>query len=140
MKLALYKGKKRLFNRVASFLTKGPYSHVEILFSDGMCGSSSDIDGGVRLKVINLEDGNWDVIDLPGDEEKARRWFENHTGEKYDYIGLTRFVWSKSRGIYGRWLCSEAVMEALGYRDSWSFCPNSVASFFKGPNFNVLVK
>ncbi len=140
MKLALYKGKKRLINRFVSFWTEGPYNHVELLFSDGVCGSSSDIDGGVRLKNIDVLDGNWDLIEIVGDEVKARQWFVNHSGEKYDYLGLTHFLWKKSKGVYGRWLCSEAVMEALGYRDSWSFCPNSVASFFKGPNFNALVK
>ena len=39
------------------------YSHSEI-YIDGICYSSSVRDGGVRSKVIDLNSGKWDIVDL----------------------------------------------------------------------------
>lgn len=67
MKLALYKstrpGLPGLYNRLVRWWTDSEYSHCELVFSDGMCGSSSWLDGGVRLKRIELDPDHWDVID-----------------------------------------------------------------------------
>lgn len=80
--LALYKGSGgSLYDRLTDWLirkiTKGKYSHCEIAvkketnFTDRYdceeyyeCYSSSVRDGGVRKKVIHLDDGKWDLIKL----------------------------------------------------------------------------
>jgi hypothetical protein len=142
MKLALFKGRKRIFNVLIAAWTKGQYSHCELVFSDGMCGSASHIDGCVRLKRIQFDPELWDFIDIPGDEideAEARKWYEDHRGEIYDYVGLLGFVIRPVTGRYGRWLCSSSVMEALGYDDSWRFCPNLLATIFKGPRKKINV-
>ena len=114
MKLALYKGRTRLFNRLVSWWLGSPYSHAEIVFSDGMCGSSSGSDGGVRLKQFFLDPLKWDVIDIEGDELGARNWFSVYSGQKYDYLGLLGFVWRRGTQDKGRWFCFEACAAALG--------------------------
>jgi hypothetical protein len=116
MKLALYKGRARLLNRLVSWWLSSPYSHAEIVFSDGMCGSSSGSDGGVRLKRFFLDPLKWDLIDIEGDENQARAWFEAHAGEKYDFLGLLGFVWRRGTHDQNKWFCFEACAASLGSR------------------------
>lgn len=127
MKLALYKstrpGLPGLYNRLVRWWTDSEYSHCELVFSDGMCGSSSWLDGGVRLKRIDLDPDHWDVIDCPGNEDAAYFWFLQHQGEPYDLRGMFRFVWGGLRDSRGKTFCSEAVAAALQIKDAWRFLP-----------------
>lgn len=132
MQLAFYKGRTRLFDRAVQWWTRGPYSHVELVFSDGRAASASTRDGGVRIKYIKWNLESWDFITVNGDETLAKKWFEDHTGEKYDYIGLFGFLWRPYKDNKRRWFCSEAVLEALQLStESWRFCPNTLASIVK---------
>jgi hypothetical protein len=133
MKIALYKGRKRLFNRLISFWMDGPYSHVELVFSDGMSASSSNLEGGVRFKYIEFDPALWDFVSISGDEEYARAWFTEHEGSAYDYMGLLGFVVRPVKGVIGNFFCSEAVLASLKYKDPWRFDPNMIASIFSGP-------
>jgi hypothetical protein len=76
MKVALYKGKRGgfagAFDASVRWWTRGPYSHVELVFSDGMSASASARDGGVRFKRIDFKPEHWDFIDLSVDEEHLR--------------------------------------------------------------------
>ena len=128
MRLAFYKGRHRLFDRVVQWWTRGPYSHVELVFSDGLAASSSVRDGGVRVKAINFAPDRWDILPIDGDEAPARAWFAAHLGQAYDAAGLFGFVWRPAAGATRRWFCSEAVAAALGMGDAWRFCPNTLAA------------
>ncbi|WP_136414409.1 hypothetical protein [Herbaspirillum sp. ST 5-3] len=134
MKIAFYKGRTRLFNRFVSWWTSGPYSHAEAVF-DGfrelsgpvLCGSSSFLDGGVRLKMIELQPDHWDVIEVPSlDGSRALDWFHAHLGAKYDVIGLLSTS-CPIRQDGRRYFCNEAIGTAGGLRDAWRFNPNSFA-------------
>jgi hypothetical protein len=114
MKLALYKGRTRLFNRAVCWWLRSNYSHAEIVFSDGMCGSASHTDGGVRLKLIDLTPDKWDVFEIKGDEVAARNWFNVHAGQKYDVLGLLGFVWRRGTQDGNKWFCFEACGASLG--------------------------
>lgn len=133
MRAALYKatrpGIQGLYSRAARFVDRGPYSHCELIFTDGLSASASYIDKGVRIKRIDYDPEHWDFVDLVGfDEKAARAWFEAHQGEPYDLPGNLQFiVWFVPAG-YGKWFCSEAIMEALGFQDSWRFGPNGAAA------------
>jgi len=131
MRLAFYKARRRgfagLFDAAVRWWTRGPYSHVELVFADGLAASASNRDGGVRFKRITFAPDRWDFVPIAGDEAAARRWFEQHQGAGYDYAGLFGFVWRPGNGKARRWFCSEAVAAALGYRDAWRFCPNTLA-------------
>jgi hypothetical protein len=132
MKIALYKGKRGgfagAFDASVRWWTRGPYSHVELVFSDGMSASASSRDGGVRFKDIEYHPDRWDIIEIEADEEYARAFFEEREGLGYDYFGLFGFVWRPHSGSALLWFCSEIVMGALKFDDPWQFNPNMVGT------------
>jgi len=138
--VALYKGTRPgllgLYNRAGRFLDRGPYSHCEIVFSDGVSWSSSLIDGGVRSKQINYSIvGNWDFLPL-GDtgeaiEERILDWFLSHEGDKYDVMGNIRFAFGMFRDSPHKWFCSEAVMAAIGYSQAYRYGPSGMVAILE---------
>lgn len=124
MRAAFYKGKKRIFNRLVCWWTRGKYSHMELVFSDGLSASSSFIDGGVRYKHIEYSDANWDFVELDCDESKVRQFIDLHLGQKYDVLGIAGFVLGPLRDGRKKQFCSELCMSALGYAESWRFSPS----------------
>ena len=131
MKVALYKGKRGgfagAFDAAVRWWTRGAYSHVELVFSDGMAASSSTRDGGVRFKRIDFKPDHWDFVEVDGDEEYARAFIAERVGQGYDYFGLFGFVWRPHSGSALLWFCSEIVLGALKFGDPWQFNPNMVA-------------
>jgi hypothetical protein len=132
MKVALYKGKRGgsagAFDAAVRWWTRGAYSHVELIFSDGISASASARDGGVRFKDIEYHPDRWDIIEIEADEEYARAFFEKRVGLGYDYFGLFGFVWRPHSGSALLWFCSEIVMGALKFDDPWQFNPNMVGA------------
>jgi hypothetical protein len=132
MKIALYKGKRGgfagAFDASVRWWTRGAYSHVELIFSDGLSASASSRDGGVRFKDIEYHPDRWDIIEIEADEEYARAFFEQRLGLGYDYFGLFGFVWRPHSGSALLWFCSEIVMGALKFDDPWQFNPNMVGA------------
>ena len=136
MKVAFYKHNKHLFNRLVAWWTKGQYSHVELVFSDGLSASSSHSDGGVRFKKIIFRPERWDVFELKGfKEEEVRKRFEERLNHGYDYAGNFGFVYGPKKDNKEREFCSEIVMRVLGFKEPWRFCPNTcfavLQKFFK---------
>jgi hypothetical protein len=127
MKIALYKGTSTgfagIFDRLVKWWFKGIYCHGELIFSNGICASSSARDGGVRFKKIDFKQENWDIFSISGDEEKAYKWFKDHEGDKYDYLGLLGFVLRRGTQDKSKEFCTEAIMSALGNPESWRFDP-----------------
>lgn len=76
MRIALYKGKRGgfagAFDAAVRWWTRGAYSHVELIFSDGMSASASSRDGGVRFKRIDFNPEHWDFVELKVNEEQLR--------------------------------------------------------------------
>lgn len=130
MRVAFYKGKKRLFNKLVSWWTRGPYSHCELVFSDGESASASFMDGGVRYKRILFDDAHWDFIELEDSflEAQSRFWFYDHFNEKYDVLGILGFVNPRIKQSKNKWFCSEAIMAALGFSEAWRYNPNTAYS------------
>lgn len=130
---AFYKGTQPGFpgayNYVVRAWTQSPYSHVELIFSDGMAGSASFADGGVRLKPITFSPERWDFIELPPAlKPYAREWFEKHDGAKYDLLGNLQFILAPFGNDKRRWFCSEACAAALNIPDPWRYDPGTLAS------------
>lgn len=135
MKAAFFKGTKSglaaLFDIGVHEWEAGDYAHVELVFSDGSSGSSTFLDGGVRVAkagTINFADGTqWDLLELPGlDEPAALAWFATHDGDKYDLWGDAHFVIGLIRQKDRQEFCSEAVGSALGFEQAWRFDPNAL--------------
>ncbi len=136
MKAAFYKGTRPglqgIYSRAVRWIDRGPYSHCELVFSDGMSGSASYIDGGVRLKRIDYNPAHWDLIDLPQSlEPYARAWFESRLGAPYDLMGNVRFVLPWLADSERGWFCSEALAAALGWAEPWRFGPNGLAAVLR---------
>jgi hypothetical protein len=130
-KIAFFKGegslKARLFGYVVRWWDRGHYSHCELIFSDGLSGTA--FSGGVVLRQRTFSDGEWDYIDLPTHlESAARKWFQDHEGKSYDYVGLLRFVFGFLSPSRDKWFCSRACADALGLMDGWRESPNGLYS------------
>ena len=127
MKCAFFKatlpGVQGLYSRLVRWIDRGAYSHCELVFSDGMCASSSFLDHGVRFKRIEFDASRWDVVEICGNEADARAWFNAHAGDPYDLIGTARFIFGAIPPSQNKWFCSEAVAAALGMRDPWRYGP-----------------
>jgi hypothetical protein len=98
-------------------IDNGPYSHDELVFSDGMSASASWMDDGVRFKEINFDPALWDFID--------------HEGEPYDLMGNLRFLCGVVREFPCGWFCSEAKAAALGLTEPWRYGPNGLANILR---------
>lgn len=136
MKVAFFKGTKKglagFYNQMVRIVTKGKYSHCEVIFNDKMSASASFMDGGVRFKKIEYSSDNWDFIELPDSLEKfALEWFKEHDGEDYDLFGNLHFIIPLFGDEKHKWCCSEACATALGIRDAWRFHPNSLNAILK---------
>lgn len=135
MKLACFKGTRPgiagLFSISVRWWLGGPYSHTELVFSDGYSGSSSWLDGGVRLKLIDFDQSKWDFYEIKGDEQAAMHWFLTHQGEGFDLLGLIGFVWSRGTHRRRKWFCSEAVAASLGVPEPFRFDPCTLPNVFK---------
>lgn len=136
MRAAFYKGTRPglqgIYSRAVRAIDRGPYSHVELVFSDGMSGSASYIDGGVRLKRIDYNPAHWDFVELPSEQEQqARDWFERNMGAPYDLMGNVRFVLPFLPDSQRGWFCSEALGAALGWAEPWRFGPNGLSALLR---------
>ena len=116
-------GWQGVYSRLVRWIDKGEFSHVELIFSDGMSASSSYLDGGVRFKRIEFDLSRWVFVEVVADEAKARAWFDAHAGEAYDLAGTARFVFGFIPQNPRKWFCSEAVAEAIGLHESWRYGP-----------------
>jgi hypothetical protein len=129
---AFYKGTRPgmagLYSHGVRFWTRSPYSHCELVFSDGWAASASFIDGGVRFKQIAFDPDNWDFIELPVSLERAARdWFGSHVGEPYDVWGNVRFLIPPLRDSANAWFCSEAFAASLGMPEPWRYDPGTLS-------------
>lgn len=140
MKFAFKKDTKSIFAKLCTWKMDGPYHHIEVLFGEPslitgqtLCGSSAFLDGGVRLKGIDVSDPNvWDIIEVPSldmDDEKASyKWFQDHTGDPYDVRGLIQFITPFPVGhTKNGWFCDEAALASIGMeKDGFRFDPNAM--------------
>lgn len=128
---AFYKGTHPglpgVYSRGVRFWTRSPYSHCELVFSDGMAASASFIDRGVRFKRIEFNPQDWDFVELPSSlEHTARDWFEEHDGEPYDVWGNVRFLIPPLRDSAYAWFCGEALAASLGMQEPWRYDPGTL--------------
>ena len=120
-------GVSGLYNRFVRFWTRGDYSHMILMFSDGNSASATYLGGGIAI-TPSLPDDNtqWDYIELPLElESTARNWFELHNGKAYDIMANLRFGFGFLPPGNDKYDCSESCMEALGFPAGWRFEPNA---------------
>lgn len=103
-----------VFDKIVSATTCSPYSHCELIFSDGVCASSSPRDNGVRFARINFGD-HWDVFELNEvlSENDAYWWFAYHQGLGYDFPGAIGSAFKLPIYSKHKKFCSLACAQAL---------------------------
>ena len=132
--LASYKGThagwQGLINRGIRWLTKSQYSHSEVCVGNPFesavpCLSSSGVDGGVRVKVMQLSPEKWDIVPMPWIcAQDVHDFYEREKGSGYDFAGCARFLlpWLISPSAR-RWFSTETVAAVAGYPEPWRFSP-----------------
>lgn len=118
--IALYKGPpgpllRRIGHYAIRLWTWSRWSHAELVI-DGLCYSSSMMDGGVRCKRIDLDSGHWDVVPLgltDAQITKALLWFAAHEGSGYDLGNIARWVFPFIPQHPAQYVCYEAIGEML---------------------------
>lgn len=91
----------------------GPFSHCEIIFSDGTWFSSRP---GRGVSYKPSRNGNYTFIDLRVSkeaEENLRKWANTEIGCKYDWMGIIWFLFKRAKPHPDRWFCSEICTAAL---------------------------
>lgn len=140
MKLASYKatrtGLPGVFNRAVRWWLHGPYSHTELVFSDGASFSCSKMDGGPRFKQMVFDPEHWDFVPVPAryNEDAARNQARaicaDHGPQRvrYSLLLLAAFVlpplyrWVSDRDE----VCSTAIGRVLGRADAKRLDPNEL--------------
>ena len=116
MKIAFYRaiaGDWR--DKCVAIASVSKYSHVELVFSNDECASSSARDGGIRFKFIDLNSGRWNVfeLNLDLDEEAIRYWFHIHKDNTYDWPGAIASAFGIDISDDDKKYCSYACAAAL---------------------------
>lgn len=124
MRLAFYIGRGGWPDRVIRWATRSPYSHVELVDDEGRCWSASHRDKGVRVKRINVDSGNWTLVDVPWLTDADLAKVAPHLGAGYDYPGIVMSqMVGLSRHHETRWFCSELVAMVMGYPNPHRYSP-----------------
>lgn len=132
MKVAFRKAAKSWYSFVIRLYTRGPFSHCELVFSDGQCFSSQEGEGS-RFKLIDLKPAEWDLVDVLTDERvesQVRAFCESEKGCEYDWRGISFSFLPIPIGWQhpDKWFCSEictAGLQVAGYMRGYT--PASVS-------------
>ena len=86
------RGLMKFIAPISAWVDRGPYSHSEIVLSDGTCCTALP-NRGVVMRQESLNPAHFDFLHLPASlEPRIRDWYEAHLGERYDWLGNLRFV------------------------------------------------
>lgn len=128
--IAFYKKQKTFTDKIVSFISRGMYTHVEIIvrgrhfYKDVMSFSASNKDGKkIRKKDYNLmnfhNEDLWDIyaIEETADIEKFYEFFENYEGKKYGFkkLFLNHLLRIRQNIFKNEYICSEFVAMSLNF-------------------------
>jgi hypothetical protein len=131
MQIAFYRASEgNIADKAINLWTGGKgFSHVELVFSNGLCFSSSQRDGGCRFKKILLKPEKWFIVNWPvseEEEEEIKDLCRSQIGKDYDWAGiLFWFVFPFKGQSDRRWWCSEVCSWALGW-EKYRIHPNKM--------------
>lgn len=122
MYVLFWKGGHSLQDRLIRCFSRGPYSHCELLFSDGTrFGVSSAYEARYLLDPQGWNPNDWDCIGVRGgDEAKVRAFCDTQVGAEYDWLGVAfAIVLPWGRQTADKWFCSELTIAGLQEGDYW---------------------
>ncbi len=124
VRIAFRYGDTRLFSRLVCLLRGGDSAHCEVatneLGGSYWCVSSSFLDGGVRGKEMPLPPGKWRIYKIETKRDPVQ-WCAEHSGAKYDVLGLLGVVLPPLGHARKRWFCSEVAAAILGLSEPHIF-------------------
>lgn len=143
--LAFYKKKRkiidfqsfyyRIFDDFTCLVTDGIYSHCELAIEnlgEYNCYSSSNRDGGVRKKRMELPLEDWDLIEITHlvNVRDIVDFYKKTQGKKYDFIGLMSPVLGNLHDD-DKYFCSEWCAEAIGVIFPNKYSPSSLYRYLR---------
>lgn len=122
--LAFYKGPGNWITWLIRKITRGPYSHVLLLFSDGEGFSSSGhfkpaSAYGVRYKNVSDQavDNYFDLVPVwttESQETSLRKECNKYVGQSFNWKGLINYLYPfKYSRPEGKWYCTEICLHTL---------------------------
>ena len=118
MKLAFYKGNS-LVSHLIRWKTRGPYSHVAVMFDNGGILEAWQGSDSVRW-IDSLSDGHTpgtavDVysVNVGYDELDAYLFARSKVGQPYGYRTVLKFLTYTSGDDPASWICSEIALEVV---------------------------
>jgi len=144
VQLAFYFGPGDALTSIIRSVTGGPFSHVELVFSDRRCFSSSGRrgiggEGGVRWVSKALDEGWW-LVELPevtpAQEAAAVAMANSFVGLPFDWFGLVDFVIPIFPKRKDRWYCSEICL--LVIQDCFEMLPGVSRKIHPNKLFNLV--
>jgi hypothetical protein len=118
MKLMFYRGPGNIITKIIRLYTLGPYSHVELQFSNGRRFFTSGhgvFKGAHMVRDHKIYGPLWDAVLVPATQEQedaAQRYAFALIGMPFDLRGLFRFLLPGSSRRKGKY-CSAVVMDVL---------------------------
>lgn len=128
MRLALLKAplpglRHQLAHRLGTAIDHSPHSHSNIVFSNGLSGSSWAGEG-VQIKVVEYDLPRWDFYTLPKElEAQVHACFMRLRGMAYDRCGVLRFGIPLMKESKGMAFCHEIIAMAFRWLDAWRYGP-----------------
>jgi hypothetical protein len=119
IKLLFYSGPGDRVTRIIRKVTAGPYSHVEMQFTDGCRFFSSGHGAHTGCHMIcdrKVYDSDWDMVLLPAtwDQEKAAENYAFHLiGLPFDFQGMAGFLLPFAVRRRKPRYCSSLVLDVL---------------------------
>ena len=125
-------------DKTISYCTRGPFSHVEVVFSNGDYFSSSIRDGGTRFKRIEYSE-DWRMVSFKPacPESEIYDWCNTQLGLKYDTLGVIGLsmglnLTNKRRKWYCSELCSFIAKTFGEIKTRTNISPNKFYSILLG--------
>lgn len=135
LKIAFYKNDNSFMHRMIRFLTKSPFSHCELVFSDDWCFGADPEEGTRFITYSNLYDeAIWCLMDLPWiseeNEKRIHAFCEQEDDLEYDWSGVVLGRINPLHNHRSKWFCSELCVTAIrpftkGITDFW-YTPGSL--------------
>ena len=123
VRVAFFKGKGSLADRLLRLLGFGPYTRVEVVVGRRLktgwhCYAPRE--SGPMRQLIDLKPDDWDIVEVPGySRAEAIRWFKGRTG-RLSRIREFGFPVLRRSGVSGT---AEAAADFLGFEDPQSYTP-----------------
>lgn len=118
IKVIFYKAEGNLLDKLVRWWTSSLYSHCEILFNDGRIYSADGWNSKMVRYTTKYNLDNWAVLEVPLTDTKYRHlknWCSDRVGQKYDWLGVIRFVLPFVPQSDDKWFCSELCGAALKF-------------------------